>query len=421
MIKKIIVFLTIFIFFYKNAKSQSLETELTNKELNEILQTIRNDYISYQFNDYYFNSLPCSDCFGGSIDFPEKKSNLITWKYKGTSFTGQITKSFIKVNKSNIYISCRWNNIEKVGAENANINIEYYLNMKSDRWNSIIRLNVINTEMVAYLKLGLDKFEFIESFISSSQSIKKKKELDLRIKNQEIENTRKKDSILLSKKNYEDSILRVNKNYEDSVLRIKKNQEDSILFEKNRIKKYNDSLEIEKKLDTLKIGSLYEDGMVIAYDKDNRRGVICALLDEAQDITGLEAQKTVKNNQDKWRAPTKEEFEQIIELNILDFPEGVHYFSSTSSNYKSESVDRLTKERIWGGFGGRYLNNLSGNGDNEQIISGEGIWVQTLKAKRKKNKGFWLILESERKGYNKNIKINVRLVREFSNVYRTVY
>ena len=67
------------------------------------------------------------------------------------------------------------------------------------------------------------------------------------------------------------------------------------------------------------------------------------------------------------------------------------------------------------------MNNLSGNGDNEQIISGEGIWVQTLKAKRKKNKGFWLILESERKGYNKNIKINVRLVREFSNVYRTVY
>jgi hypothetical protein len=293
------------------------------------------------------------------------------------------------------------------------------LNQKKHPFEFIFQINGSGWLYVINYKLNSTQFGRLSNILFTDNYLKKR-DIEFKMEADAKERKRVNDSVLIVKKAYDDSVLLAKRAYDDSILRAKRAYDDSVFILNQRIKRSEDSTKIERLLDTLKVGSLYDGGVVISFDRDKKQGVICSLLDYVQGVTGLEAQSALSKNSGIWRVPTKAEMDSIIEGNIFNFSEGVYYISSTFIKNKSESVNIGTRERIWGGYGGRFLNNMAGNQSLERIISGDGIWVQTMKARRNKNKGFWLILESERKGYNKNIKFNVRLVRDFSNQYKNL-
>ena len=157
----LIIFSGLFMFSYSQTKT------LASKELNALLESVKNDFSSYGFSDYYFNNYPCSMCEGGWIDFPLSKTNEVNWSYKRKLFKGYIYNAVTQKTDSKYIVTCKWKNKTSDGTQAATINLEYYLDKKNREWNLVIRLLILNSEMVAYANLDNERLEVLNKFLST--------------------------------------------------------------------------------------------------------------------------------------------------------------------------------------------------------------------------------------------------------------
>jgi hypothetical protein len=151
--------------------SQSTSISSNSKiKLNQVLGIIRSDYLFYEFSDFYFKNIPVAQGGNSWINFSENKQG-VSWFFKGHLFKGILRNPIANKIENKLELELNWKNKTNVGTQNALIYIEFYLDRIDSRWNTLIRLKILNSEMIAYLKLEKSKFEIVNNYINTNPEI----------------------------------------------------------------------------------------------------------------------------------------------------------------------------------------------------------------------------------------------------------
>lgn len=132
-------------------------------QLNEVINVIKNDNLYYEFSDFYYKNFPVTQSGNSWINFSENKKE-ISWFYSGKLFKGTLENPIANKIENKLELELNWKNKSSAGTQNALIYIEFYLDRIDSRWNTLIRLKILNSEMIAYLKLEKSKFEIVNNY-----------------------------------------------------------------------------------------------------------------------------------------------------------------------------------------------------------------------------------------------------------------
>lgn len=151
--KAALIILVLSLLTYENAFSQFQE-KLTNTQFNKLINVFKGR--RSDFGSYYFNNFPCSQCSNGYFYIKEGNSLESSYSYKGISFQGVLKSPQLnyeeKGNKLNVTSS--WFNTGNTGGyKSANISFEFSFESENTDWNTLLRFQSGNSEMVAYYTL----------------------------------------------------------------------------------------------------------------------------------------------------------------------------------------------------------------------------------------------------------------------------
>ena len=218
--KKLILFISILV-SSENLFSQFQE-KLTNTQFNKLLTVFKGR--RSDFGSYYFNNFPCSLCSNGYFYIKEGNSLQSLYSYKGISFQGILKSPQLNYEEkgNKLYVTSSWFNTGNTGGyKSANISFEFTFESEYNDWNTLLRFQSGNSEMVAYYTLTRKQLDDVYNILVNET--KYKVELIEREKKVVLENREKfiNDSLMDNKISNERIDFEKNKKYKDSLAIVK--------------------------------------------------------------------------------------------------------------------------------------------------------------------------------------------------------
>lgn len=293
--RKLILLFVICILIFQDSNSQYVET-LTNNQFNQVLSYFKGS--KSDFESYNFNNFPCSLCSGGSFYIKNDSSLESSYTYKGISFKGVLKSPRLNYDEKNktLYVTSVWyNNSKSGGYKSANLSFEFSFGSDLTNWNTILRFQAGDTEMVAYFYLLKRDLNNVYAFLINGTNFK-----------QILVERERQVLIAAQNKIFIDSIKK--DNIEKEIIK-----KQLIIIENQRIKKITDSLS-KKKTDSLfinlKIGDTFLDGIVLNIINDSV-AVLISIEEKFIDYGTLKNLLNNKPEENSWSIPTGEDLDYL--------------------------------------------------------------------------------------------------------------
>ena len=169
--KKLIFFISILL-TSENLFSQYQE-KLTSAQFNKLITVFKGR--RSDFGSYYFNNFPCSQCSNGYFYIKEGNSLQSSYSYKGISFQGILKSPQLNYEKkwNTLFVTSSWFNTGNTGGyKSANISFEFSFESKYNDWNTLLRFQSGNSEMVAYYTLTRKQLDDVYNILVNETKYK---------------------------------------------------------------------------------------------------------------------------------------------------------------------------------------------------------------------------------------------------------
>jgi hypothetical protein len=156
----------------ENGFSQFQE-KLTNTQFNKLLTVFKGR--RSDFGSYYFNNFPCTQCSNGFFYIKEGNSLESSYSYKGISFKGILKSPQLNYEEKadKLYLTCSWFNTGNTGGyKSANISFEFSFESENTDWNTLLRFQSGNSEMVAYYTLTRKQLDDVFNILVNETKFK---------------------------------------------------------------------------------------------------------------------------------------------------------------------------------------------------------------------------------------------------------
>jgi hypothetical protein len=244
--KILLIFFSLFLLNSERIFSQFSEN-ITNSQFNSFLTFFKGR--RSDFGTYNFSNFPCATCSGGYFYIKDDNSLIASYSYSGVLFNGVLKNPKLNFDQkgNTLYLTSDWLNTSNNGGQKfAKISFEYSFGSEYYSWNTLLRYQSGNTEMVAYYKLSRKQLDEVYTFL--------------------VKNTKYSDIIIEEKR--KNNLANQERLLSDSLKNDKKSKEKS---ENDRLKRLQDSIILVKDDSlrrTLIIGSTYKDGIVFQIDSN---------------------------------------------------------------------------------------------------------------------------------------------------------